>query len=1309
MKHILAAFFLLGSYISFGQNPAFNWSVQPFSDLGFAENIGRYDHVMDEEVEYFAEYAGHKVFFSNNAFIFGKPEELTEEEAFEVHEKMEHGEEIKPVNWNYFKIEFSGANPNTSIEHSQIKHHTIHFQNPQNPLETMKARAFGQLTYKNIYPNIDMVVELPKSGGLKYAFHVHPGGDYKAIEMKYVGITPSRNEAGNLNLVNAFSSFSDAAPTALAGDQEVEVEFICQDNVVTFNTASYDLSNELIIDPWIETTLPFLENNDGYEVGYDVFGNCAILGGKSDDIALYNNVGVLQWVWDEGVDNSFLGDLTTNPANGDIYYFRSLSSSIHRFDLTGSLIDLHFQDWSVDVQEMHRLAYNTVYNELWLGGGNPIDAPDIERMGFNLSGGISFDIFTMADYGFTICDVVLLDLDPDGDFIYFLSVTTTPTTINNKLNKVSRMAPLTVIWSVPTGHTFTEIFNVPYYESGYMSGHGNGFNGIASGTDFVCTYDGNLLKKYDKTTGLALDSTFLGLPEYTHAGIDIGDCDFIYVGTNDSVLVFDSDLEKLGGFATVDRTYDLLVNGSVLYVSGEGFVAEIDVTDFAFADYELESTPTLCEGCNGSASVVLPPPSECATLTLIDVVWSPGGESTMEITDLCEGWYVATTTWIDSDGEEVVYIDSVEVTESDMDITYDMEMTNVSCFGLCDGSVTIVPTSGLAPYTFTLGLETNTTGIFTDICPGSYDLSVTDANGCSGLDALLVFPEPEVLAAAIIDQTNVSCFGGSDGTVTVEGIDGTGPYQFDIGDGLVDSGEFTGLPAGEYTVTVQDSMGCTVDVAVEILEPTELILTAVSSVNILCNGGDNGMIEVMGSGGTAPYEYSIDDVLFGASPLFESLVANNYTVTVRDANGCETTLDFILTEPDAIVTTSVITDEICEGDCNGVINLDASGGVAPYTYSIDACVTLEPTGTFVDLCPADYTICVEDANGCHDVNDLTINAGIPPADATINPLGPLCVNDDPVEITVAELGTLTGDGVVGGIFDPNLAGAGTHTITNTIVDVCGGAVATIDVLVHPVPTVNFTVNKNDGCIPLDLVFMNTGDTGINCDWTFGDGTTASTCGDVAHIYSESGVYDVSLTVEDANGCTATAIYYGYIEAHPLPIANFSFVPETVTTIDRMVEFTDLSIGADSWIWSFDAFGLSNDQNPIYVFPDEEREYDITQIAISPHDCKDTITKTIIVHQEHLIFVPNIITPDGDPYNQVFLPYFTGIDIYNYHLVIYNRWGETIFESYDLSKGWNGTYGDGGVVQDGVYIWHITASDKETDKIREYQGHVTVTK
>jgi gliding motility-associated-like protein len=285
---------------------------------------------------------------------------------------------------------------------------------------------------------------------------------------------------------------------------------------------------------------------------------------------------------------------------------------------------------------------------------------------------------------------------------------------------------------------------------------------------------------------------------------------------------------------------------------------------------------------------------------------------------------------------------------------------------------------------------------------------------------------------------------------------------------------------------------------------------------------------------------------------------------------------------------------------------------------------------------------------------------------------------------------------------------GTYTIT-LIVTTELGCTDTINLEIDMVGSfiaVDFIADVTEGCEPLTVQFDNTGESGVSCAWDFGDGSFASSCGSVTHTYLTDGVYDVSLTVTGASGCFGTLVRNSYIKVFPVPVANFVFTPNAPTTLDTEVAFTNYSIDADSWLWIFDVLGTSSMENPTIIIPGIPANYDITLIAITENGCKDTIIKTINVVQDETIYVPNTFTPDGDTFNELFRPYITGIDPYDFHMIIFNRWGEIVFESYDATGGWNGAYG-GKLVQDGVYVWQIVTSDLATDKKLEYYGHVTV--
>ena len=134
------------------------------------------------------------------------------------------------------------------------------------------------------------------------------------------------------------------------------------------------------------------------------------------------------------------------------------------------------------------------------------------------------------------------------------------------------------------------------------------------------------------------------------------------------------------------------------------------------------------------------------------------------------------------------------------------------------------------------------------------------------------------------------------------------------------------------------------------------------------------------------------------------------------------------------------------------------------------------------------------------------------------------------------------------------------------------------------------------------------------------------------------------------------------------------------------------------------------KNPTHVFPTEAGIYNIRLYVENELGCADSTLKSIKVNDITLFYMPNTFTPDGDSYNDVFQPVFeSGFDPYSFHMRIYNRYGEVVFESYDASVGWDGTYGSEGIVPGGIYTWSLEFKEANTDRIHQHTGHITVIK
>lgn len=275
---------------------------------------------------------------------------------------------------------------------------------------------------------------------------------------------------------------------------------------------------------------------------------------------------------------------------------------------------------------------------------------------------------------------------------------------------------------------------------------------------------------------------------------------------------------------------------------------------------------------------------------------------------------------------------------------------------------------------------------------------------------------------------------------------------------------------------------------------------------------------------------------------------------------------------------------------------------------------------------------------------------------------------------------------------------------------CPPATDTVLITIRPYPIIDISANRFIGCAPLGVAFLNlSSPSGDDCLWEFGDGSTESSCGDVYHAYGP-GTFDVTLTVT-SDGCSSTVTFNDYITAIEVPVANFGTFPGVINITNTTVEFNNYSTNASIYTWNFgDGTMLSSEFEPVHTYPETiGGMYEVMLIAENEFGCADTAYGSIAYEDLLIFYIPNAFTPDGTNINDTFSPVFTSrIDPDNFNLKIFNRWGEILFETYDLNEGWDGTYG-GILVEDGVYIWSIEFKDTITDKKLDYRGHVTILK
>jgi gliding motility-associated-like protein len=272
------------------------------------------------------------------------------------------------------------------------------------------------------------------------------------------------------------------------------------------------------------------------------------------------------------------------------------------------------------------------------------------------------------------------------------------------------------------------------------------------------------------------------------------------------------------------------------------------------------------------------------------------------------------------------------------------------------------------------------------------------------------------------------------------------------------------------------------------------------------------------------------------------------------------------------------------------------------------------------------------------------------------------------------------------------------------------SIAILNLIIHPMPEVSFSTLISEGCAPVTVQFSNTSNVqNANCVWNLGNGTIINTCDMVSTNYN-TGCYDIALEVTSQEGCTSTLVMPDMVCIEPHPTAAFTVNPNVLNTIHSAADFTNNSIGHVSQVWNFgDDSPTSNEENPSHTFPSIPGMYNVNLTVANANGCLDSVSQVIVVENEVIFYIPNTFTPDGDAFNNVFLPVFTeGFDPYNYNLLIFNRWGEVLFESNNAKVGWDGTY-SGELVMSGTYIYQISYKEIDKDKRQVIRGSVHLLK
>ncbi|MEZ0542235.1 hypothetical protein [Fibrella arboris] len=514
----------------------------------------------------------------------------------------------------------------------------------------------------------------------------------------------------------------------------------------------------------------------------------------------------------------------------------------------------------------------------------------------------------------------------------------------------------------------------------------------------------------------------------------------------------------------------------------------------------LSSRPPACFGsATGSISI-----TATGGTTGYSYRWTTGG-TTANVSGLMAGTYSVTVT--DANGCSLSR--SVTLTDPPA-LTLTASTQQPACFGAATGRIDLTPTGGTGAYTYLwTGPVSNgaTTQHLNNISAGTYQVTVTDANGCSQtLAATLTDPPALTITLA---PAAIACNGAATGVVSLTTTGGTGAYTYRWSNGATNQ-SLASLPAGAYSVTVTDANSCTAKAQAALQQPASLTVTLLVRP-VACFGGTDGAVGQLTQGGTGTYTYRWSNG--SSTSALSGIVAGVYSITVTDANGCAASASTTVAQPAALSLTATTQSIACFGGQNGAVNVTPSGGTTPYSFQwSDGSTTEDLAGVLA----ATYSVTVTDSNAC----TLTISRSLTQPtglSATQSHTNVSCTNGANGAIDLVPAGGVAPYTYLwsNGATTQDISGLASTTYTVTITDGNGCQLQVTVPITQPIP---LTIQPDPSLVlcnaqPASIVTDTRGGTSpYTYLWSSG-ATTASVYGLAAGFYS--------VVVTDVNGCTAT--------------------------------------------------------------------------------------------------------------------------------------------------------------------------------------------
>jgi gliding motility-associated-like protein len=806
------------------------------------------------------------------------------------------------------------------------------------------------------------------------------------------------------------------------------------------------------------------------------------------------------------------------------------------------------------------------------------------------------------------------------------------------------------------------------------------------------------------TTGATVTANPATTTQYTVVGVDAngcinGDTATVTVVTNPVVSVASATI-CAGSSTTLTAngatTYTWSPAGGLSSTSGSSVTAN----PVATAVYTIDGTVGTCTATTTATVTVNSLPTvtvnsgticvgqQTATLTAAGAstyVWSPPATLSSSLGTSVIANPVVTTpyTITGTDVNGCVNTATTTVTVNPLPIV------TFSGGLICLGTSMSLNAAGAATYSWIPGTGLSaTTGASVTANPVTttqYTLIGVDANGCVSGDTASVF----VVANPVISVASSTICAGNAATLIANGAM---TYTWSPAAGLsaTSGSNVSASPTVTSVYTIDGTVGtCTATTTATVTVNALPVITIGSNspvcvnqtLNLTSTGGPGYTWSGPNAFASSVQNPGITGVTVAASGM--------YSLMVIDANSCVSTATVnVVINPLPIVSAAGST--VC---LNATASLTAGGGVSYSWSGPGGFVSNNQNPTIPNATGATagtYIVTVTDVNGCANANVAQI---------AINSLPTVSANA--LTICAGGLGSLTGSGANTYVWTPTtgLSSASgvtvlanpsvptSYTVTGTDGNGCQDtAVTFVDVIQKPI--LNITPSISAGCAPVCVSFTKLSAATGTCNWMFGDGGLSASC-TPSHCFSTAGVYYTIFTLIDANGCKNTDT--SVTTVYPMPIPDFTFDPQPTTILDPLISFHNLSTGAliTSNVWTFGdpLHSGSTIVNPNFTYQ-EAGSYPVQLVTTTNHGCKDSITKTVVIENDYFIYVPNAFSPNADGINETF--FAKGEGIKDFKMYIFDRWGNQIFFSDDIYKGWDGRFMSKGetIVQEDVYVWKI---------------------